>query len=97
MKKFISLLLCLSVLIAGITGCNNKLNPNNPVTLTMWHNYGGEMQQMMDLLIDEFNATIGKEKGKEAAKTIVFLPAALSALPVFKYNKIDGIWKEERE
>lgn len=63
MKKFISLLLCLSVLIAGITGCNNKLNPNNPVTLTMWHNYGGEMQQMMDLLIDEFNATIGKEKG----------------------------------
>jgi len=41
--------------------------------------------------------TIGKEKGKEAAKTIVFLPAALSARPVFMYNKIDGIWKEERE
>ena len=29
----------------------------------MWHNFGGEMQQTMDELIDEFNATVGKEAG----------------------------------
>ena len=64
MKKILSLFLCLSVVITCLTGCNfSSLNPNDPVTLTMWHNYGGEMQEMMDLLIDEFNATIGKEKG----------------------------------
>ena len=64
MKKILSLFLGLSVVITCLTGCNfSILNPNDPVTLTMWHNYGGEMQEMMDLLIDEFNATIGKEKG----------------------------------
>jgi multiple sugar transport system substrate-binding protein len=29
----------------------------------MWHNFGGEMQQTMDELIDEFNDTIGRERG----------------------------------
>ena len=57
--------LCLALLMLVLTGCNSvdKLNPRDPVTLTMWHNYGGDMQQTMDLLIDEFNATAGKEKG----------------------------------
>lgn len=29
----------------------------------MWHNYGGQMQSVMDELIDEFNSTIGRKKG----------------------------------
>lgn len=29
----------------------------------MWHNYGGVMEQAMSVLIDTFNATIGKEQG----------------------------------
>jgi len=29
----------------------------------MWHNYGGDMQQAMDYLIDQFNSTVGKEQG----------------------------------
>lgn len=72
MKKILSLFLCLSVVITCLTGCNfSTLNPNDPVTLTMWHNYGGEMQEMMDLLIDEFNATIGKEKGININVTVI--------------------------
>ena len=64
MKKVLSLILCI-VLIGGLfCGCSSSpLNKNKPVTLTMWHNYGGEMQQTMDMLIDEFNSTVGKEKG----------------------------------
>lgn len=64
MKKFLLLIFCLSITITCLTGCNFvTLKSEDPVTLTMWHNYGGEMQEMMDLLIDEFNATTGKDKG----------------------------------
>ena len=69
MKKWalqrISLVACILLLAAVLTGCGgtDKLSPRDPVTLTMWHNYGGDMQQTMDLLIDEFNATVGRELG----------------------------------
>jgi len=65
MKRILSITLLLLLLFGSVTGCQNKakLSPKDPVTLTIWHNYGGEMQNTMDLLIDEFNATIGKEKG----------------------------------
>ncbi len=47
------------------TACEAKgpLDPKNPVTISMWHNFGGGMQQTMDFLIDEFNATVGREEG----------------------------------
>lgn len=64
-KKNIALVVCLSFLLTTLPGCGTKgqLDPDSPVTLTMWHNFGGEMQQTMDALIDEFNATAGKEQG----------------------------------
>lgn len=47
-----------------VLGCDSvELNPKSPVTITMWHNYGGQMQSVMDELIDEFNSTIGRKKG----------------------------------
>lgn len=65
-KRFIAFSLCLVLLSALLSGCGSnavKLDPKNPVTLTMWHNYGGQMQNTMDQLIDEFNNTIGREQG----------------------------------
>ena len=64
-RKILILLLSLALLCATVTGCSSgvRLNPKNPVTITMWHNYGGQMQNTMDQLIDEFNSTVGKEKG----------------------------------
>lgn len=59
-------LLLLGVLISlFVLGCARDvgLSPNNPVTLTMWHNFGGQMQTTMDQLVDEFNQTVGKEQG----------------------------------
>lgn len=60
-NSMLYLLLCIMLL----TGCKNteKLNPQNPVTLSLWHNYGGQMKNTMDDLIAEFNDTVGKEKG----------------------------------
>lgn len=48
-----------------LTGCQNDkgLDPKTPVTLTLWHNYGGQMKTSMDQMVDEFNDTIGAEKG----------------------------------
>jgi multiple sugar transport system substrate-binding protein len=69
MKKFLSKMRnrCLfSVLIIVLfSACNAKspLDPKHPVTISMWHNFGGDMQQTMDFLIDEFNATVGREEG----------------------------------
>jgi len=40
-----------------------KVKNDNPVTLTLWHNYGGQMKDKMDEIIDEFNGTIGLEEG----------------------------------
>ena len=65
MKKIIALILALMLLLGCLAGCENAspLDPDKPVTLTMWHNYGGDMQQTMDYLIDQFNSTVGREQG----------------------------------
>lgn len=64
MKRIFAFILGLLMLFS-LAGCSDKspLNPKDPVTLTMWHNYGGDMQDTMDILIDEFNTTVGSELG----------------------------------
>ncbi len=60
-KKFIPIIFAVLLLLYWLTGCDGiKLDPKNPVTITMWHNYGGQMQSAMDELIDEFNSSIGR-------------------------------------
>lgn len=59
-------LMCLSaVLIFSLAGCGNSspLDPKNPVSLTVWHYYNGSQQAAFDALVEEFNETVGKEKG----------------------------------
>ncbi len=48
-----------------LTGCSDdiQVDAKNPITLTLWHNYGGQLKETMDDMIDEFNETIGAEKG----------------------------------
>lgn len=60
--KFIAVLLTLLIIF---TGCGNKspLDPNKPVVITLWHNYGGQMEDSMNDLVEEFNSTVGKEHG----------------------------------
>jgi len=64
-KRFGLLVLVCALVLCSLTGCGKKslLDPDHPVTLTMWHNYGGDMQQTMDYLIDQFNSTVGREEG----------------------------------
>lgn len=46
-------------LLLGLTACGQQAEP---VTITLWHVYGGEVDSPLNPLIDEFNATIGQEQ-----------------------------------
>lgn len=66
MKKHLFLLAILLVITVPIwAGCGESvsLDPSHPVTLNIWHNYGGQLKDTMDAMVDEFNETTGAEKG----------------------------------
>lgn len=69
MKKLFSILLVVAITLGGVigfVGCSESktlLDPDNPVTLTMWHVYGEQADSPMNRLIDEFNQTVGKDNG----------------------------------
>ena len=58
-------ILLLLFLFVSVTGCARRslLSPAAPVTLTIWHVYGEQADAPMNLLIEEFNETVGKKKG----------------------------------
>ncbi len=66
MKKFgyfIILSLLLSTTSCGSQESDSVLNPKNPVNVTLWHYYASENQIVFENLVQEFNSTIGVEKG----------------------------------
>lgn len=72
-KRWISAAMAGTMALSLLTGCGKsrqktqsetlKLDPNNPVSLTLWHYYNGAQQAAFDELVEEFNATAGQEKG----------------------------------
>lgn len=54
-----------AVCALGLSGCGSKspLDPKDPVSLTVWHYYNGAQQIAFDALTEEFNDTVGREKG----------------------------------
>jgi multiple sugar transport system substrate-binding protein len=65
MRKLALFAACLLavLILPGCSASRGKPDPKNPVTVTMWHNFGGVMKETMDVLIDEFNETVGREHG----------------------------------
>lgn len=65
MKK-IAVLLFVCLLLGGCAQQNQyekQLDPKNPITLTLWHYYNGIQKTALDRMIEEFNTTVGAEKG----------------------------------
>lgn len=64
-RKIISALLAGAMVIGTAVGCSNDslLNKNDPVTITIWHYYNDSVKTSFDNMIDEFNETVGAEKG----------------------------------
>lgn len=64
--RALSALLCVGVLLSGCGKAKPKtvrLDPNDPVTVTVWHYYNGPQQEAFDELVTEFNHTEGRDKG----------------------------------
>jgi len=63
-KFFLTFIFILTFLLL-LCGCQSEklFSPKQPVTLTLWHNFGGQMKDTMDAMVDKFNATVGAEKG----------------------------------
>lgn len=70
MKKWIAL--CGAVLALGLlTACSQtgrdaslpRLDPQNPVSLEIWHYYNGPQKTAFDTMVTEFNETVGLEQG----------------------------------
>lgn len=57
------LLAALSLYAAGCSKKEHGLDPAHPVTVTVWHYYNSAQKKAFDALVDEFNATVGAEKG----------------------------------
>ncbi len=66
MKKPVAWIAVILLFLASLFGCGASeygLDPSDPITVTMWHNYGGQMKDTMDALITEFNNTVGRDRG----------------------------------
>ena len=68
-KKIVSLFIVIAMTLAisfTFSACNKNntlLDPKKPTTLTMWHVYGEQVNSPMNDIVEQFNATVGKEKG----------------------------------
>ena len=59
MRRFLSVFLCILLLLT-LAACNAQ-KEQQPITLTIWHVYGGQTDSPLNDLIEEFNQTVGKE------------------------------------
>ncbi|NLM46056.1 MAG: hypothetical protein GX200_04565 [Firmicutes bacterium] len=60
------LTVCCAILLLALTvsSCNYAdFTAKKTDSLTLWHNYGGQLKETMDSLVDEFNETVGLKEG----------------------------------
>ena len=90
----LSALLIVSLLFT-FTGCGEKtlLDKNDPVSLSFWHVYGEQAGSPMDLLVQEFNRTVGAERGVQV--NVTGMSSASKIGSYLKEAQIGG--KEVRE
>lgn len=65
-KKIPAVLLVLLLLL--LPACSSEsnrdlLNPDKPITVSIWHYYNGNIKEAFDQLVTEFNETVGMEQG----------------------------------
>lgn len=66
MKKLLYIIFISIFSLSCLFSCSKNttlLNKKNPVTLTMWHVYGEQVDSPMNKYIECFNQTVGKDKG----------------------------------
>ncbi|HHX74639.1 MAG TPA: extracellular solute-binding protein [Firmicutes bacterium] len=62
--KLFSFCCALLVLACAVSGCSYAdFVAQKTDSLTLWHNFGGQLKETMDSLVDEFNETVGLQEG----------------------------------
>lgn len=92
MKKLISMILITIILSLCLSGCADKtlLDPKKPVTLTLWHTYGEQTDSPMNRLVEEFNQTVGKEKGIVISVELMTVAAKIGSRLTEAKNSVPG-------
>jgi len=62
---FISVTLSLVLTLSGCAPSSDgvSLDPDNPITITVWHYFSGALLNSFDAMISDFNGTVGMEQG----------------------------------
>jgi len=82
-----AIILCITAFMLFGRGSKELLDPQNPVTLTLWHPYSQQMEKCMDDLVKEFNDTVGSEKGIIIETTLTAEAAELNEKLMAAVNK----------
>ncbi|WNF38282.1 extracellular solute-binding protein [Bacillaceae bacterium IKA-2] len=64
--KILTGLIAIGFVLSGcglLGGEKSPLDPDSPVSVTLWHYYSGQTKEKFDELVSEFNDTTGMEKG----------------------------------
>lgn len=62
-RKSLSSVVIIVAILSTMAGCGKSQSRKEPITLTIWHVYGGQTDSPLNDLIDEFNGTEGKKEG----------------------------------
>lgn len=62
-KLGISLICMMFVVLNGCSSNSYGLDADKPIAVTIWHYYNSTQKKVFDNLVEEFNQTVGKEKG----------------------------------
>jgi multiple sugar transport system substrate-binding protein len=69
-SKRVLLVTSFILIVIFFSACNSSggskqspLDPDKPVTVTLWHYYSGHNKENFDTIVEKFNETIGMEKG----------------------------------
>lgn len=60
MKKCLWAVVAACLMLLCLAGCGQK--NTEPVTVTLWHVYGGEVDSPLNALVERFNSTVGAEE-----------------------------------
>ena len=90
-KKIFSVLIIFIILSLTLCGCKkSELDKHDPVTLSLWHVYGEQSDSPMNRLINEFNSTVGMEKGIIINVTAMSNASKIGEKLLDAYNKVPG-------
>ena len=88
-NKFYLFLMAAALLLC--TSCSGTMKKEEtPITVTLWHVYGGQTDSPLNDLIDRFNQTVGKEKGINVQVTSVSNTNTIHELVLAAANEEPG-------